>query len=79
MFYVYVLKCRDGSFYTGYSNNLQERIEKHNKGIASKYTRSRLPVRLMKSWTFVTKSEATKAEAGFKKLTRSEKLKRLQA
>ena len=77
MFYVYVLKCSDGSFYTGYTNDIKARLKKHNEGKGGKYTRSRLPVRLVGNWKFATKSEAMGAEAGFKKLTRDEKIKRL--
>ncbi len=75
MFYVYVLRCRDGSLYTGYTNDLKKRIMLHNEGKASRYTRSRRPVVLVKSWTFGTKQEAMKMEASFKKMLRSSKLK----
>lgn len=77
MFYVYVLKCRDGSFYTGYTNNLQKRIAMHNAGRGAKYTRSRLPVVLIGSWNLRTKSEAMKKEFLFKQLSRREKIKQL--
>lgn len=75
MFYVYVLKCRDGSFYTGYTNSLEKRVEKHASGQGAKYTRSRLPVRMIANWFFPTKSEAMRFEARFKMLPRSEKMK----
>ncbi|MFA7677532.1 MAG: GIY-YIG nuclease family protein [Candidatus Omnitrophota bacterium] len=45
-FYVYILQCQDGSFYTGYTPDLKKRLELHNKGKAAKYTRSRKPVKL---------------------------------
>ena len=45
--FLYVLECVDGSFYTGISNNIERRLEKHNKGTASKYTRTRRPVKLL--------------------------------
>lgn len=77
MFYVYVLECSDGTLYTGYTNDLQGRLEKHNSGKASKYTRSRLPVKIIKSWAFKTKPEAMKREIAFKKLSRNEKIKML--
>ena len=48
MFYVYVLECSDKSLYTGYTNDLEKRVAKHNAGKASKYTRSKLPVKLLK-------------------------------
>ena len=74
MFYVYVLKCKDGSLYTGYTNYLKKRLKMHNDGKASKYTRSRLPVKLAAQWTFPSKSQAMKHEAMFKLLTRKEKM-----
>ncbi len=77
MFYVYVLKCRDGSLYTGYTNNLKERLKMHNEGKASKYTKSRLPIRIVAKWAFANKSEAMKSEAAFKLLSRKGKLQRL--
>lgn len=78
MFYVYVLRCKDGTFYTGYTVDVDERIRKHNKGTASKYTRSRRPVTLAAKWHFDTKSAALKAEAGFKQLSRIEKIRALK-
>ena len=77
MFYVYILKCRDGSFYTGYTNDIENRLKLHNEGRASKYTRSRLPVALVKQWKFATKSQAMKHEAAIKKLTKKEKISTL--
>ena len=77
MFFVYVLRCRDGSLYTGYTNNLQKRIDMHLLGKASKYTRSRLPVKLVAFWNFRTKSEAMQMEAAFKRLSAAEKLKNI--
>ncbi len=74
MFYVYVLRCRDGSLYTGYTNDLKKRIESHNCGKASKYTRSRRPVEMVAKWPFASKSEAMKHEAAFKALTKREKI-----
>ncbi|MBS3050938.1 MAG: GIY-YIG nuclease family protein [Candidatus Aenigmarchaeota archaeon] len=74
MFYVYVLKCRDGSLYTGYTNDLKKRLSMHKEGKASKYTRSRLPVELVAKWSFATKSEAMKHEISFKSLTREAKI-----
>ena len=75
MFYVYVLRCSDGTFYTGYTVDVNERVNKHNKGTASKYTRSRRPVKLVAKWQYATKSDALKAEAAFKRLTRTEKMR----
>ncbi|MBI4162233.1 MAG: GIY-YIG nuclease family protein [Candidatus Aenigmarchaeota archaeon] len=77
MFYMYVLECSDKTLYTGYTDNLEKRVQKHNSGKASKYTRSRLPVKLLASFSFETKSEAMKAEVRFKALSRTEKLEKL--
>ena len=77
MFYVYVLRCNDGSLYTGYTNDLKKRLETHNKGKASKYTRSRRPVKLLVEWAFKTKPEAMKAEIAFNSLSRKEKIERI--
>ena len=74
MFYVYVLRCKDGSLYTGYTNDLKRRLKEHSDGKASKYTRSRLPVKLIAKWPFTTKSEAMKYEIKFKSLSRKEKI-----
>ena len=74
MFYVYVLKCRDGSFYTGYTDDVQKRLKLHKEGKASKYTRSRLPVEIVAQWSFESKSRAMKHEIMFKSLTRKEKM-----
>jgi len=73
MFFVYFLKCRDGSFYCGYTNDLDKRIEAHNKGKGAKYTMKRRPVSLIYSEEFKTKSEAMKREYALKQLTRREK------
>lgn len=70
-----MLKCSDASLYTGYTDDIEKRLNKHNKGIASKYTRSRLPVELVYYEEFSTKSEAMKREAAIKILSRDEKLK----
>ena len=77
MFYVYVLKCKDGSLYTGYTKDLKKRLKKHNGGKASKYTRSRLPVEIVAHWSFETKSEALKHEILFKSLSIKEKKKKI--
>ena len=70
-----MLQCADGSYYTGITNNLDARIEKHNSGKASKYTRSRLPVTMVYSETVMDKSQALKKEFALKKLRREEKQK----
>jgi putative endonuclease len=73
MFFVYFLKCRDNSFYCGYTNDLDKRIEAHNQGKGAKYTMKRRPVSLIYSEEFTTKSEAMKREYALKQLTRREK------
>ncbi|MDQ0247614.1 putative endonuclease [Bacillus fengqiuensis] len=72
-YYFYVLQCNDGSFYAGYTTNLQHRVDKHNSGKGAKYTNSRKPVALIFYQELSSKSEAMKAEAQFKKLKRPEK------
>lgn len=73
MFFVYMLQCRDNSFYTGYTNDINKRLSVHNGGKASKYTRTRLPVKIVYVEEFATKSEAMKREIEIKKLTRAKK------
>ena len=71
--YVYLLECSDGTYYTGITNDLEKRIENHNKGIASKYTRSRLPVKLLHSKLVSSKSAALKEEYRIKRLQKDKK------
>lgn len=71
--YFYVLECNDGSFYAGYTNDLQKRIAVHNEGKGAKYTRAKLPVHCIYFETFQTKREAMQAEYRFKQLTRQKK------
>ncbi|RLK62770.1 GIY-YIG nuclease family protein [Atopobacter sp. AH10] len=75
--YVYVLECADGTLYTGYTNRLEERVERHNAGKGAKYTRIRRPVRLVWAKKWPNKSLAMKAEYAFKQLKRPEKEKYL--
>ncbi|KAA9011104.1 GIY-YIG nuclease family protein [Niallia endozanthoxylica] len=75
--YFYVLSCKDGSLYAGYTNDLKRRIKLHNEGKGAKYTRGRAPVVLIHSKRFDTKSEAMKAEYAFKRLDRKKKLQHL--
>ena len=79
MFYVYVLRCRDGSLYTGYTNDLKRRLRMHNDGKASRYTRSRLPVDIVAKWTFPSKPEAMKHETAFKSLSRKLKIEKIKS
>jgi putative endonuclease len=73
MNYTYILECADGSFYTGWTNDLEKRVRAHNQGTGAKYTRGRRPVRLAYYETFLTKEEAMKREAAIKKLSRADK------
>ncbi|MDD3223270.1 MAG: GIY-YIG nuclease family protein [Clostridium sp.] len=75
MNYVYILRCSDGTLYTGYTNNLEKRINTHNSGKGAKYTRCRLPVKMVYHEELETKSEAMKREYEIKKLTREKKMK----
>ena len=72
-YYVYLLKCSDGSFYCGYTDNVEKRVETHNSGKGAKYTRSRRPVELVYFEKFDTKGAAMKRECEIKKLTREQK------
>jgi putative endonuclease len=77
---VYILECADGSYYTGVTNALPRRLEAHAAGTASKYTRSRRPVRLvcvLGSWP--TRGAALEHEARMKAMTRSQKRAVIQA
>ena len=79
MNYTYLLRCRDGSLYCGWTNDPEKRLAAHNAGTASKYTASRRPVELVYLETFETKQEAMKREAVIKKMSRREKLKLMGA
>lgn len=74
MHYVYILQCRDGSLYTGWTVDLEKRLLQHNQGSGAKYTRSRRPVSLVHWEEYATKEEALKREYRIKKLTRRKKL-----
>ncbi len=69
----YMLKCSDGTLYTGWTNNLEKRLKEHNAGQGAKYTRGRRPVKLVYTEIHDTKREAMQREAQIKKLTRKEK------
>ena len=72
--FVYMLRCGDGSLYTGYTDDVDRRLAVHQSGKGAKYTRSRLPVELAYREELPDKSGALKREAAIKKLTRPEKL-----
>lgn len=75
MCYVYILKCADKTLYTGWTVNLDNRLETHNSGQGAKYTRGRRPVKLMYSEKLKNRSLALKREWEIKQKTRDEKLK----
>lgn len=72
-FFLYVVECVDGTWYTGYTTDVDARLHAHNAGEGAKYTRSRRPVRLIAQASFPTKHEALSAEYHFKRLTRKQK------
>lgn len=72
--YTYILKCADDTLYCGYTNDIKKRIQAHNSGKGAKYTKPRLPVVLVYSEEFDTKSDALKRECEIKKMKRDEKL-----
>ena len=72
--FTYIVKCSDGSLYTGWTNDITHRLKMHNEGKGAKYTRGRGPVELVYLEEFETKQEAMSREAKIKRLTRKEKL-----
>jgi predicted GIY-YIG superfamily endonuclease len=72
--WVYILRCRDGSLYTGWSSDLERRLARHRAGTASRYTASRLPVELALALAMPDRSAAMRAEARIKRLRRPDKL-----
>lgn len=77
-YYVYLVRCRDDSLYCGYTTDVEKRIQTHNRGEGAKYTKSRLPVTLVYTEEFETKSEALRREHAIKRLSREEKLALIQ-
>ncbi len=71
--YIYILECADGTWYTGWTTDLERRVQTHNSGKGAKYTRSRRPVRLIYSEEFETAVEAQRREYALKRLTRAQK------
>lgn len=74
MNYVYIIECSDGTFYTGWTNNLEKRINMHSNGTGAKYTKGRGPVKLVHYEEFEEKKYAMKREYEIKKLTRKAKM-----
>lgn len=71
--YTYILLCSDGTYYTGWTTNLMNRVNVHNQGSGGRYTRSRLPVSLIYYEEYETKREAMSREWYIKQMTRQEK------
>lgn len=76
--FVYIVRCSDNSLYTGYTNNIEVRINKHNAGKGAKYTKTRRPVVLVYQEMYETKSEALRREYEIKTFTRQKKLKLIE-
>ena len=72
--WVYILRCADGTLYTGCTTDLEKRVERHNSGRGAKYTRARLPVTLAYYEGASSLGRAVKRESEIKKLSRSAKL-----
>lgn len=72
---VYILKCKDDTLYTGYTNDLEHRLDMHEKGKGAKYTRGRGPFQVMYTEAFPTKEAALSREYEIKQLRRQQKLK----
>ena len=79
MNYTYIVKCSDETFYTGWTNDLEKRIEMHNSGKGAKYTKARLPVELVYAELCETREAAMSREWHIKRLSRSEKQKLIEA
>lgn len=73
-FITYILKCADGTLYTGWTTDVERRIKAHNSGAGARYTRSRGPVQLLASWEFDNKQDAMRKEFAIKQLPRKEKI-----
>jgi putative endonuclease len=74
VFYVYILQCADGSFYTGYTKNLAERTKQHENGKGAKYTKSHKPQKIAYVEDLDSRSQAMKRERAIKKLSHQQKI-----
>ena len=72
--YVYILECADGSLYTGWTTDIERRLAEHNSGKGAKYTRARLPVRLVYSEGYANAPEAMRREKAIQAMRRRDKL-----
>jgi len=73
MYFVYIVRCKDDTLYTGWTNDIENRLARHNEGKGAKYTRSRFPVKLQYLCEVATKEEALKKEYAIKRLSREKK------
>jgi len=73
-YFVYILLCRDGTYYTGSSNDIEKRFNDHLMGHGARYTKSHKPVKIIYQEEFSTKSEALKREIKIKKMTKTQKV-----
>ncbi len=78
MYYVYILECKDGTLYTGWTVNLEKRLARHNEGKGAKYTHSRYPVQLKYAEQVAGKNEACRREYNIKLLSRLDKMKLIE-
>ena len=78
-FYCYILECADGSYYTGWTTDPEHRLDRHNRGIGGKYTRSRLPVRMVYLEELPDRSSAMRREALIKEMSRETKTRLIQS
>lgn len=78
MNYTYIVRCNDGTYYTGWTNDIEKRVKTHNEGKGAKYTKTRRPVTLVYYESFQTKEEAMRREWEIKQMKRGEKEKLLK-
>ena len=78
MNYTYIVECKDGTLYTGWTNNLEKRLRAHNEGKGAKYTKSRRPVTLVYQESFDTKEEAMRREYAIQRFSRKKKMELIE-
>ena len=78
MNWVYMLRCGDGSLYTGWTNDIEHRVKMHSEGKGGKYTRAHLPVELVYTECYETPTEARSREVKIKRLSRAETLRLIE-
>jgi len=71
--FVYIVECADGTYYTGYTTDVERRVSEHNAGVGARYTRGRTPVTVVHTETYATQSEAMSREYAIKQLRRGAK------